>query len=78
MFTMTADYATYIVTCSGIVSSAAYSETAIVHLNNTSVTVTIIADGSVCTISNSGLNVQYTQSSGVSMGSMAWSVIRIL
>jgi len=78
MFTMTADYATYIVTCSGIVSAAAYSETAIVHINNTSVTVTIIADGSVCTISNSGLNVQYTQSSGVSMGSMIWSAIRIL
>jgi hypothetical protein len=78
MFTMTADFATYIVTVSGIVSNAAYSETAIVHINNTSVTVTIIADGSVVVISNSGLNIQFTQSSGVTMGSMAWSAMRIL
>jgi hypothetical protein len=78
MFTMTADFATYIVTVSGLVSAAAYSETAIVHLNNTSVTVTIIADGSVCAISNSGLNIQYTQSSGVTMADMIWSAVRIL
>jgi len=78
MFTMTADFATYIVTVSGLVSSAAYSETAIVHLNNTSVTVTIIADGSLVTISASGLNIQFTQSSGVTMADMVYSVMRIL
>jgi hypothetical protein len=78
MFTMTADYATYIVTVSGLVSAVIYSETAIVMLNNTSVSTTIIADGPLVTISNSGLNVQVAQLSGTTMGNLLWSAIRIL
>jgi hypothetical protein len=78
LFTLTADYATYIVSCSGIVSSVLYSETAIVMINNTSVSTTVIADGAVCSISNSGLDVQYTQSSGVTMSTVSWSATRIL
>jgi hypothetical protein len=78
MFTMTADYTTYLVTVSGIASNTAYSETAIVHLNNTSVSVTIIADGGSIAISNSGLDVQVTQSSGGTLNDLEWSATRLL
>lgn len=78
LFTLTADYATYIVSCSGIASNVIYSETAIVMINNTSVSVSIIADGTLCTISVSGLNVQYTQNSGATMGTVIYSATRIL
>jgi hypothetical protein len=78
MFTMTADFTTYLVTVSGIASNTAYSETAIVHLNNTSVSVTIIADGGSIAISNSGLDVQVTQSSGVTLNDLEWSATRLL
>jgi hypothetical protein len=78
MFTMTADFTAYLVTVSGSASSSAYSETAIVHLNNTSVSVTIIADGGAIAISNSGLNVQVTQSSGGTLSDLYWSAMRIL
>jgi len=77
MFTMTADFTSYMVTVSALVSTASYSETAIVHLNNTSVTVTIIAGGSAIAISNSGLAVQVVQSSGSTVAELLWSAIRI-
>ena len=77
MFTMTADFTSYMVTVSALVSTAAYSETAIVHLNNTSVNVIIIAGGSAIAISNSGLAVQVTQSSGATVAELLWSAIRI-
>jgi hypothetical protein len=78
MFTMTANFTTYLVTVSGLVSSSSYSETAIIHLNNTAVSVTIIADGALVTIDNSGLDVRFTQSSGVTMADMVFSVMRIM
>jgi hypothetical protein len=78
MFTMSAEFTTYLVTVSGIVSNVAYSETAIVMVNNSSVSVSIIAAGGSIAISNSGLAVQVTQSSGVSMGDLIWSAIRLL
>jgi hypothetical protein len=78
MFTMTADFTTYLVTVSGLVSSISYSETAIIHLNNTGVSVTIIADGAIVVIDNSGLDVRFTQNSGATMGDMIFSVMRIL
>ena len=78
MFTMTANFTTYLVTVSGLVSSSSYSETAIIHLNNTGVSVTIIADGAIVVIDNSGLDVRFTQSSGVTMADMVFSVMRIM
>jgi hypothetical protein len=78
MFTLTADYATYIVTVSGLVSNVIYSETAIVMINNTSISVSIIADGPLATISASGLNIQVNQLSGGTMGTLIWSATRIL
>jgi len=78
MFTMTTDFTTYLVTVSALVSSVSYSETAIVHINNTSVAVTIIADGSNVVISNSGLNIQVRQNSGGTVSELIWSAARIL
>jgi hypothetical protein len=77
MFTMTADFTSYMVTVSALVSTAAYSETAIVHLNNTAVSVTIIAPGSAIAISNSGLAIQVVQSSGATVSELLWSAMRI-
>ena len=67
-----------IATVSALVSSVSYSETAIVHINNTSVAVTIIADGSNVVISNSGLNIQVRQNSGGTVSELIWSAARIL
>jgi hypothetical protein len=78
MFTLTADFSAFLVTVSGNASSTGYSETAIVHLNNTAVSVTIIADGGAIVISNSGFNVQVTQNSGGTMSEVYWSAMRIL
>jgi hypothetical protein len=77
MFTMTADFTSYLVTVSALVSTAAYSETAIVHLNNTSVNVIVIAGGSAITIQNTGMAVQVYQSSGATVSELIWSAIRI-
>jgi hypothetical protein len=77
MFTLTADFATWLVNVHGLVSSTTYSETAIVQLNNTSVRVDIISAGGGVVISNSGLNIQVTQTSGVTMNDLIWSAIRI-
>jgi hypothetical protein len=77
LFTMTADFTSYMVTVSALVSTAAYSETAIVHLNNTSVNVIVIAGGSAIAIQNTGMAVQVVQSSGATVSELLWSAMRI-
>jgi hypothetical protein len=77
LFTTPADFCTYLVNVHGGVSSAAYSETAIVQVNNGSIRVDIISAGSLVVIDNSGTDIRVTQNSGGSMGFLVWSAVRM-
>jgi hypothetical protein len=77
MFTASADFATWMVNVHCIVSNAIYSETAIVQINNSSVRVDIISAGSGVAISNSGLDIKVTQTSGITQAELLWSAVRM-
>jgi len=77
LFTVPADFCTYLVNVHGGVSSAAYSETAIVQVNNGSIRVDIISAGGGVVIDNSGTDIRVTQNSGVSMGFLVWSAVKM-
>jgi hypothetical protein len=77
MFTASADFATWMVNVHCIVSNAIYSETAIVQINNSSVRVDIISAGSGVAISNSGLDIKVTQTSGTTQAELLWSAVRM-
>jgi hypothetical protein len=77
LFTAPADFCTYLVNVHGGASSTAYSETAIVQDNNGSIRVDIISAGGNIVIDNSGTNIRVTQNSGISMGFLVWSAVRM-
>jgi hypothetical protein len=77
MFTASADFATWMVNVHVIASNAIYSETAIVQINNSSVRVDIISAGSGVAISNSGLDIKVTQTSGTTQAELLWSAVRM-
>jgi len=78
LFTAPADFTAYLVTVCGYATAAQYSETAIVHVNLSSIATIVIADGASITISNSGTDIRVTQNSGGDLADLAWSAIRIL
>jgi hypothetical protein len=77
MFTAPADFCTYLVNVHGGVSAVAYSETAIVQVNNGSIRVDIISAGANVVIDNSGTAIRVTQNSGGNMGFLVWSAVRM-
>ena len=78
MFDTGANYACYIVSVIGVAADAAnYSTTAVVNMQNTSVSISYIDTGGLIFITNSGTAIQVNQNSGGTMGTIGWTALRI-
>jgi hypothetical protein len=79
MFTLPSpSYGTWMVNAQLQAASNAYSETAIVHAQNTNFATTTIVNAGLLNISNSGSAIQVQQNSGAITGTnIIWSVIRL-
>ena len=79
MFDTGADYGCFIVSVIGYAADAAnYSTTAIVNIQNTSVSISYIDTGGLIFITNSGTTIRVNQNSGNTMGAIAWSALRLI
>jgi hypothetical protein len=79
MFDTGADYGCFIVSVMGFAADAAsYSATAVVNIQNTSISISYIDPGNLIFITNSGTAIQVNQNAGGTMGTVAWSALRIL
>ena len=79
MFDTGADYGCFIVSVIGYAADAAnYSTTAIVNIQNTSVSISYIDTGGLIFITNSGTTIRVNQNAGGTMGAIAWSALRLI
>jgi hypothetical protein len=78
IFDAGAAYSCYLVSVIGIAGDAGnYSATAVVNIQNTSVSISYIDTGGLIFITNSGTAIRVNQNSGTTMGNLIWTALKI-